>query len=241
MADGRALAAGVLVAALAAQAALSAAVPREWAARQAIGAPPDAKAVALASLGETRAAASALALLLQSFDTQGGRQQRLRDMDHDDTVAWLARIGELAPASGYDAFLATRLYAHVVPAPLLRPLLDWTLARFVQAPAANWVSLAHAVHAARYQLGDQPLALSYARALREHAVPGMPGWARQMEVLLLADLGEADAARALYRAMHESGALADPREQDLLAARIGEAERRQAADGRHRAPDPAVR
>jgi hypothetical protein len=241
VADGRTLAAAALVAALATQAALSAAVPREWSARRSIGAPPDAKAVALASLGETRSAAAALALLLQSFDTQGGRQQRLGEMDHGDTVAWLARIGELAPDAGYDVYLATRLYAHVVPAALLRPLLDWTLARFLQAPGANWVSLAHAVHAARYRLHDRPLALDYARALREHAVPGMPGWARQMEVLLLADLGEADAARALYQAMHASGALSDPREQDLLATRIGEAERRDSADGRHRVAPVPVR
>jgi hypothetical protein len=234
VADARRLAAVVVVGALAVQAAFAAWVPREWAAQHAIGAPPDAHVAAIASLGETRGAAAALALMLQGFDTQAGEQQRLRDLDHADTVAWLARIGELAPGSGYDTFLATRIYADVVPHAARRPLLDWVRARFEQAPAAHWVSLAHATWIAAHPLADKGFAAELARSLREHAPADAPSWARQMEVLLRADLGEVDAARALFSAMAESGAIGDEREQQLLVQRLHEAERRAQPDGRPR-------
>jgi len=232
VAEARALPWAVLAGALLAQAAFTASVPHDWAARHAIGDPPDARVVTVASLGEPRGAAAALALVLQSFDTQAGQQQRLRELDHGDTVAWLARIGELAPASGYDVFLATRLYADLVPQAALRPLLEWVHARFLQAPEANWVSLVHAVHMARYRLEDPALAVRLAQSLRENTGPQVPRWATQMEVLLRADLGEIETARALYAALYESGALGDEREQQVLAQRLAEAERRGSADGR---------
>jgi hypothetical protein len=232
VADARLVSSLVVAGALLAQAAFTAQVPHDWAAHRAIGAPPDARVVTVASLGETHGAASALTLVLQSFDTQAGQQQSLRALDHGDTIAWLARIGELAPQSGYDVFLATRLYVDLVPRAAVGPLLDWVHARFLQAPDENWVSMTHAVHLARYRLDDPALAVRYAQSLRERAGPQVPGWATQMEVLLRAELGETEAARVLYGALFESGALADPREQQVLAERLDEAERRHSADGR---------
>jgi len=232
VADARLVSSVVLAGALLAQAAFTASVPHDWSARHAIGPAPDARVLTVASLGEPRGAASALALVLQSFDTQAGQQQSLRAFDHGDTVAWLARIGELAPQSGYDGFLATRFYVDLVPSEVVRPLLDWVQTRFLQAPDANWVSMAHAVHLARYRLDDPALAVRYAQSLRERAGPQVPRWATQMEVLLRADLDETEAAQVLYHSLFESGALADPREQQVLAERLHEAERRRSADGR---------
>lgn len=233
MADGTVVARAVLVAALAMQAAFAAWQPREWRAEQAIGAPPNAQVATLAAWGETRGAAYALSLVLQSFDTQAGEQQRLRAMRHDDTIAWLARAGEIAPSIGYDTFLATRIYGEVVPAVALRPLLAWVQARHAQAPDAHWTSLAHAVWIAGHRLGDKPLAADLARSLRERAGASVPTWALQMEGLLRADLDELDAARLLIGAMLDSGAITDAREQELLTGRLREAERRRDADGRH--------
>ena len=234
MADARILAGTVLAAAALLQAAFSATVPREWAAVHTIGAPPDARVVAVASLGETRAAAYALALLLQGFDTQAGEQQRLRAFDHDATAAWLARIGELAPAIGYDAYLATRIYAHVMPAPVLRGVLERVHSRFLEAPDANWTSLTHAVWVAAHPLDDRLLAARYARSLREHAGPDVPQWAKELQVLLAADLDELESARALVGALHSSGATGDAREQQLLADHLRELERRHVPDERSR-------
>jgi hypothetical protein len=140
VADARVVAGLVLAAAALVQAAFSATVPREWRPDRSIGPPPDARVAAVASLGETRGAAYGLALVLQGFDTQAGEQQRLRELDHDATAAWLARIGQLAPATGYDAYLATRIYADVMPAPVLRRVLAHVHARFLEAPDANWSS-----------------------------------------------------------------------------------------------------
>lgn len=235
MADARVVAGLVLAAAALVQAAFSAAVPREWTPERSIGAPPDARVLAVATLGETRAAAYALALALQGFDTQAGEQQRLRALDHEATAAWLVRIGELAPAIGYDAYLATRIYADVMPAPVLRRMLEHVHARFLQAPDANWTSLAHAVWVAAHPLGDRPLAVRYARSLRERAGPGVPQWAKELQ-RIAADPGELESARALVGALHSSGATGDEREQQRLAQRLRALERRHAPDERPRVP-----
>jgi hypothetical protein len=236
VADARVVAGVVLAAAALVQAAFSASVPREWRPDRSIGPPPDARVAAVASLGETRGAAYGLALVLQGFDTQAGEQQRLRELDHDATAAWLARIGTLAPATGYDAYLATRIYADVMPAPVLRRVLEHVHDRFLESPDANWSSLVHAVWIAAHPLADRPLAARFARALRERAGPAVPQWARELQGLVAADLDELESARALVGALHSSGATGDAREQQRLAERLRALERRHPPDERPRVP-----
>ena len=241
MADARTLAACVLAVALAAQAALAARTPRTWDPDHAIGPPPPALATRIASLDEPRGAAYALALVLQSFDAQAGQQQRIAALDRADVLAWLARIGEIAPDSGYDTFLATRVYAETLSDDDLRALLVQVRARFEQAPDASWTSIAHAVWLAGHRLGDRPLAADLAGSLRRHAGPGVPDWARQMEALLRADLGELEAARRLIGALLDAGTVTDERERRVLIARLREAERRATTDERPEAGGEAGR
>ena len=48
---------------------------------------------------------------------------------------------------------------------------------------------------AKHRLNDLPLALRYAKALATHATgPGVPHWARQMQIFLHEDMGEYETA-----------------------------------------------
>lgn len=233
MPEARTVAAGLLVAAMAMQAAFSAAHPREWSASRSIGEPPALRTVTVGAFGEQRSAAYAMTLYLQSFDAQAGQQQRLSSLDHAANQAWLERIAMVAPDTAYPAFLATRIYADSLPPDELRRMLRWVHERFLASPAKHWTSMAHAVYVAGHTLGDKRLAATFAGSLREHGGPDVPPWAKDLELFLLVDLDELQAARMLMGALVASGTLTDPREIEVLTQRLQEIERRQRSDGRH--------
>ena len=74
---------------------------------------------------------------------------------------------------------------------------------------------------ARHRLHDLPLAIRYARAITEQATGrSVPGWARQMSVLLLADTGESEAARILLGGLLDAGSVTDAQELRFLLERL---------------------
>ena len=100
-------------------------------------------------------------------------------------------------------------------------MLDLVYAEFSKDPDRRWPWLAHAAIVARHQLHDLTLARSYAQAIRERATgPGVPLWARQLEVFMLQDMNELDSARALIGGMIESGQITDPQELRFLSRRL---------------------
>ncbi|MCA1853339.1 MAG: hypothetical protein LC647_13345, partial [Beggiatoa sp.] len=67
------------------------------------------------------------------------------------------------------------------------------------------------------------LAQRFAEALARHATgPEVPHWVQQMRIFVLADLGEVEAARALIRALLDSGRITDPHEIRFLSERLRE-------------------
>jgi len=92
--------------------------------------------------------------------------------------------------------------------------------------------MAHTVYLAGHTLGDKRLAATFARSLRENGGPDLPPWARDLELFLLVDLDELQAARMLMGALVASGTITDQSEIDVLTQRLQEIERRQRADGR---------
>ena len=56
--------------------------------------------------------------------------------------------------------------------------------------------------------------------------PAVPLWARQLEIFILEDMNELDAARVLLGAMLESGVIRDPAEARFLRLRLQDLERR---------------
>lgn len=175
----------------------------------------------MAALGEDAALAKAAMLWLQAFDFQSGSRVPYRDLDYTRLAAWLDRILALDPHGQYPLLSAARVYAEVGDREKQRLMLTLIHRHFLEDPARRWPWLAHATILAKHRLKDLPLAMSFARSLRERAIgPDVPGWVRQMEPFLLEDMNELEAARVLIGGLLASGQVTDPRDAALLEKRL---------------------
>jgi hypothetical protein len=102
-------------------------------------------------------------------------------------------------------------------------MCEFVRKKFLEDPDRRWRWLAYCAIAAKHRMGDLPLALELAEAIRAHAVgPEVPGWAKHMSVVLLEDLGEPEAAALLIYNLLESGVVTDPREIRFLEMKLEE-------------------
>jgi hypothetical protein len=211
--------------------AFSLAAQIAWQARLDAGAPaapelppaPGAHALRLASFGEPEAVARLAMVHLQSYRTP----------DYGRLVEWLEAILELDPRSQYPLFSAARVYAETADPLRSRVALELVYRQFLHDPNRRWPWLAHAALLAKHRLKDLPLARRYAQALQRHAnAADVPLWVKQMEIFILEDLNELEAARILIGSLLESGALHDPAEMRFLKLRLEELERRLAEEKR---------
>jgi hypothetical protein len=211
--------------------ALSLATQIAWEARRDTGAAaapelppaPGVQALRLASFGEPEALARLAMVHLQSYRTP----------DYGRLVGWLEAILELDPRSQYPLFSAARVYAETTDPARSRMALQFVYGQFLRDPNRRWPSLAHAALLAKHRLKDLPLARRYAQALRQYATGSdVPPWVNQMEIFILEDLNELEAARVLIGSLVRSGTLQDPAELRFLKQRLEELERRLAAEKR---------
>ena len=87
--------------------------------------------------------------------------------------------------------------------------------------------MTHAAMLAKHRLKDLPLALKYARAVDQLTTSKeVPLWAKQMEVFILEDMNELEAAKVMIGGLLASGSLSDPAEARFLALRLKELEKR---------------
>src|SRR5205814_6476284 len=106
-------------------------------------------------------------------------------------------------------------------------VLDFIYREFLVDPERRWPWLAHAALLAKHRLKDLPLARRYAAALDRHTqAADLPLWARQMELFILEDMNELEAARIMLGGLLESGAICDPAEARVLQQRHEELEQR---------------
>ena len=211
----------VLALALAAQIGFSTFTPRSAPTAADLRPPPSVAAIVAASLGDPLPAAKVMNLLLQAHDNQPGLSIAFAKLDYLMVIRWLDRIIELDPRGPYPLLAASRLYAEVPDVARQRLMLDFVHRQFHADPNRRWAALAHAAYVARHRLKDLPLARAYAESLRLYATgPTVPAWAKQMEILLLADMNEMVSARVLLGALLESGQVIDPAEFRFLAQRL---------------------
>ena len=211
--------------------ALSVATQIAWQARRDAGAgeapelppAPGADALRLASFAEPEALARLVMVHLQSY----------RTVDYARLVDWLEAILELDPRSQYPLFSAARVYAETADPARSRMALDFVYREFLRDPKRRWPALAHAALVAKHRLKDLQLARRYAQALQQYANgPDVPSWVQQMEIFVLEDLNELDAARILIASLLRSGTLHDRAEIRFLEQRLEELERRLAGEKR---------
>lgn len=210
---------GLLAAALAAQLWWHAQSPPP--AARAIDLPPAPQASVLrtASLGEPVAAAQMLLLYLQSFDNQPGISIPFAELDYRRVADWLGAALGLDARTGYPLMMASQLYGQVPEPAKQRAMCDFVHARFLEAPDLRWRWLAHCAIMAKHRLKDPALALRYAADITRHA-GGASGWARQMQVFILEDLGETESARILLGGLLANDEVKDPAELHFLTERL---------------------
>jgi len=190
---------------------------------------PSAPLLRAASLGEPEAAARLAMLYLQAYDLRGDNEMPYRDLDYARLIAWLRSIVETDPRSGYALFSAARVYSENPDAAKCRAMLEFLREQFGRDPNRRWPWLAHAALVAKHRLKDLPLALGYARAIERQAHdPRAPLWAKQMEIFVLEDLDELEAARVVLGGLIASGRVRDPSELRFLRSRLLAIEKRRA-------------
>jgi hypothetical protein len=193
--------------------------------------PPRPEALRLASFAESEAAARLAMLYLQAFDYGGANRIPYQKLDYERLVGWLESILALDPRSDYPLFSAARIYAEVPDPARSRKVLDFVYRAFFQDPNRRWPWLAHGALLAKHRLGDLPLALRYAQAIERYTTdPNVPLWAKQMEIFILEDMNELEAARIMIAGLLQSGRIQDPAELRFLGQRLEELEARLSKD-----------
>jgi hypothetical protein len=188
---------------------------------------PRTETLRLASFGEPEAAARLAMLYLQSFDMGGGNSLRYRELDYARLIAWLDSILALDPRSQYPLFMAARIYAEIPDPARSRMAMEFVYREFLRDPNRRWPWLAHAALLAKHRLGDLPLARGYAAAIDRHTTDrNVPLWARQMEIFILEDMNELEAAKIMIGGLLLSGKISDPAELRFLKERLDELEQR---------------
>jgi hypothetical protein len=206
----------VLIAAFCLQVTWQWQLPKPIARAQALDDPPASAVLRAAALGEPIVLAQMAMLYLQAFDNQPGVSVPFHDLDYSRVTAWLDAILELDPLGQYPLLMAAQVYGAVADEAKQRHMCAFVRRQFDRDPDRRWRWLAHCALMAKHRLNDRPLALSYAEAIAQKARHAS-GWARQMRIFILADLGEIEAARVLLGGLLESGEVTDPKEIHFLS------------------------
>ena len=205
----------LLAATLAAQIAWQASRPPPQAHAEDLSAPAPQAVLKIASLGEPIALAQWLTLYLQAFDNQPGISIPFKNLDYRRVIRWLDAILDLDPDTQYPLLMASQLYGQVPVESKERLMFEFVHRRFLEDPNRRWRWLAHCAILAKHRLKDPALALGYAEDITEYA-RAASGWARQMRIFILEDMGELESATVLLGGLLASGEIVDPKEIHFL-------------------------
>ena len=195
--------------------------PPAWTEVGDLDTPPRLALTRVASLGENAFAGFLADLFLQNFNVSLGRATPVAAMNRSTVIRWLDLSTDLDADSRYPMLLAARHFAETGTPEQRRSMLGWIYQRFQERPNERWPWQVHAVFAARHVLHDNALAETYAAALRTRVTdPKAPSWVAQMDLLLRADLGEAEDAKLILAGLIDAGQIRSPGELKFLESRI---------------------
>jgi hypothetical protein len=190
-------------------------------------APPSTQTLRLASFGEPAALARLAMVWLLAFDSRGDNAIPYQRLDYARLTGWLRAIQATDPRSEYPLFAAARVYAENPDPAKARLMFAFIASEFAADPGRRWPALAHVALLAKHRLQDLPLARRYAAMVQQLANDdSVPLWAKQMEVFILEDMNELDAAKVMLGGMLAAGRIRDPDERRFLQGRLDELERR---------------
>jgi hypothetical protein len=188
--------------------------------------PVPAEHLRLIALGEPQLASKLVSFWLLTVDVQAGRWLRLEHLNYPNLTGWLETIQQLDPESDYPGTVASGVFIDVKDPGRIRWIIDFVQRNFQQAPDRRWRWMAQCAVLAKYRLHDLPLALKLAADMRARTHPEiLPAWARDMEFLLLQEMGELETAYQVILGILQSGQVLEPREQVFLLQRLQELER----------------
>ena len=193
--------------------------PTPLASASALDPAPPVLALRMAAIGEPQAAAQLTSLYLQAFDNQPGISLPFATLDYARVKLWLALALALDPNAQYPLMMASQLYGQVDDPTRQRAMCEFVHEAFLKLPDQRWRWLAHCAIMARHRLKDMPLALAYASDIAQHAGKAS-GWARQMRIFFLEDMGEAERAAVLLGGLLESNTVSDSHELHFLMERL---------------------
>lgn len=162
-----------------------------------LGAAPGDNVFLAQNLGDAQFGFRMAGLRLQHAGNLDGHVLPYKDIDYRRLAGWFALFDRMDPQSSVTPTMAAFLFVATQNPEETRYLVDYLERHALRDPQHKWRWLAQAVHIARYRLKDRDRALGLARELAGLPVDGLPYWARQMEVFILADLGEKQAARQI--------------------------------------------
>jgi len=188
---------------------------------------PSVQALRLASLGEPAALARLAMVWLQAFDSRGDNAIPYQRLDYARLIGWLHAVLATDPRSEYPLFMAARVYAENADPAKMRQVLEFIANEFVADPLRRWPALAQAALLAKHRLHDLPLARRYAAAIQRLANDrSVPFWAKQMEIFILEDMNELEAARVMLGGLLATGRIRNPDERRFLQRRLDELDKR---------------
>ena len=170
----------------------------------AVPVPPTPTAMRAEALGDGQFAFRARSLQLQHLGNLGGRIVPYKDMDYARLERWFRRLDALDARSDVVPMSAALLFGGTQTPADVRHVTAYLADHVRRDPGRKWRWMTHAIYLARYKLDDNAHALELARELAGFEAPGIPGWARNLRVLVLADMGRTQAARALVGKLLDS-------------------------------------
>jgi hypothetical protein len=207
---------GLLVILLGLQIALHYQLPPPRLQFQKLTSPPKIELLRVFSLGDPIVGAKILMLWLQAFDNQSGQFLSYKQLNYTALQQWMEQILLLDPQTQYPLLAASHLYSTVKDPHKQKQMLEFVYNQFFIDPGRRWPWLAHAIIVAKHRLNDLPLALKYAQAIATHTTADMPGWAQEMQIFILEDMGELEQARLIVGGMLASGKVTDLNEIKFL-------------------------
>jgi len=106
-------------------------------------------------------------------------------------------------------------------------MMDFIYRQYLLDPNRRWPWLAHATFLAKHRLKDMELARKYASTIEKFTTArDVPPWATSMEIFILEDMNELEAARIMIGGLLASGKVTDRAELVFLNGRLNEIEAR---------------
>ena len=149
------------------------------------------------TMGDKQFASRVISMMIQNLGVTGGRITPIKDYDFEKLGGWLKLHYALDKKSNLVPYMAGHYFGASQDPSKIRPIIEYLRLVGTSYEGEKVRLLAQAVYLARFKLKDLNLATTLARELAQIPNDNMPAWARHLEVNILNQKGDKDAALAL--------------------------------------------